>query len=396
MKRFLWITPKWPIPATDGARQATTQLVSALCEMGTPIDLVALVPEREAVRESEAVDALGIRTATVVRRPNATRGLHVRNALRTPFRAITLAQYSMASARDVLEDAASTPDTVIVFDGLHSGASLQQCEVMPSAPMVYRAHNVEADLWFRAATQAKGIAPPLLRWQGRLVQRFERNLCRASRLVLPVSDTDADRFRELAPTANVHTLPIGMSPKVQRPTPAEGDQLLFIGRLDWPPNRDGLRWFLDNVWPHVVRPWRLTLVGSGDGRWLSSYLDDPRIRFLGEVDSVTPHYHKALLSLVPIFYGSGTRVKAIESSLYATACLATECGVDGIGLDPTQDYFRAESAEQWIGALNDLDVKAARERGHNARDRVTARYGGRRIAEDFLRAVDASLEGELG
>lgn len=37
----------------------------------------------------------------------------------------------------------------------------------------------------------------------------------------------------------------------------------FLGNLDWWPNRDGLRWFLREVWPAVPKSVRLDLYGPG-------------------------------------------------------------------------------------------------------------------------------------
>lgn len=396
MKRFLWITPKWPLPANDGARQATTQLVGALCSKGAAIDLLAIVPNGEDVSAFQAIHALGVRSATVVRRPKPGRALHLRNLLRHPARALTLSQYSSKGVSEKLFRLVSEPGTVVVFDGLHPAAWFQELAEWPDIPIIYRAHNVEADLWFRAASQKHGLAARLLGWQGKAVERFETSLCQASQLVLTVSDTDTHRFRQLAPTARVETLPIGMSPKPQRPQPADEQQLLFIGRLDWPPNRDGLKWFLEQVWPNVTRPYQLDIVGSGDGSWLSPHLHDPRIRLVGQVDSVVPYYHSAIVNLVPIFYGSGTRVKAIESSLFATACLATQRGVEGIGLDPQRDYFRAESAAEWVEALDTLQPEAARQRGKNALSSVAEQFDADRVAEQFLQTARESLRERKG
>jgi glycosyltransferase involved in cell wall biosynthesis len=391
MNRFLWITPKWPLPANDGARQATTQLVAALCAKGSLIDLLALVPEGEEVSESEAIETLGVRTATVVRRPRTGKRLHLENLLRHPLRALTLSQYSTKELSKSLARAVSEPGTVVVFDGLHTAAWFQELSEWPKVPFVYRAHNVEADLWFRGASQKKGVTGRLLDWQGRAVERFEAALCRASLGVLTVSDEDSRRFRKLAPAARFETLPIGMDAKPQRSVPTDGKQVLFLGRLDWPPNRDGLKWFLDSVWPKVTRPLALKIVGSGDGSWLAPYLEDSRIEFLGQVESVTPYYHAAIVSLVPIFYGSGTRVKAIESSLFATACLGTERGVEGIGLDPQHDYFRAETESEWVEALNTLQAETARQRGRNALECVAKRYDRSRVADRFLQRTEEWL-----
>lgn len=392
MKRILWIIPKWPLPANDGARQATTQLVAALCSKGAVIDLLAIIPKGERVSEAEAIEALGVRTATVVRRPRPGPGLHLRSLLRHPLRALTLSQYSTKDSSQTILRAVSKPGTVVVFDGLHTAAWLQELADWPSVPMIFRAHDVGADLWSRAASQRRGLAAQFLGWQGNAVQRFETALCEASRIVFPVSDADTLRFRQLAPTAHVETLPIGMDSKPQRSRPADDDKILFIGRLDWPPNRDGLKWFLERVWPKVTRQFALDIVGSGDSSWLAPYLDDSRIRFLGQVDSVVPHYHSTIVNLVPIFYGSGTRVKAIESSLFATACLSTERGVEGIGLDPKHDYFRAESETEWIEALNSFDPEEARQKGQNALRCVAQRYDRDRVADHFLRTAEACLD----
>lgn len=390
MERLLWIAPKWPLPPTDGARQATTQLVGALCQKGVVVDLLGMVPEGEVVSELDAIEALGVRSAAVVRRPRRGRALLFRNLLTRPFRALTLSQYSTKEIGRTVSRAASQPGTLVVFDGLHSAAWVQEGVGWPNLS-IYRAHNVEGDLWFQGASQRRGLVAQLVAWQGRAVQRFEAMLCEHVRVVFTVSQADTARLREVAPTAYVETLPIGFDPKPQCAAPANDDQLLFVGRLDWPPNRDGLEWFLKRVWPKVTRPFVLSIVGSGDGSWLSPYLEDSRVRFLGEVESVDSHYHSAIVSLVPIFYGSGTRVKAIESSLFATACLGTERGVEGLGLDPQIDYFRAESELEWIETLNALDPEMARQRGRNALSRVAQRFNRERIADQFLNTLRTSL-----
>jgi len=386
-KRLLWITPKWPLPANDGARQATTQLVAGLCSRGAIIDLLAIVPEGEPASEREAIEVLGVARASLIRRPKSGRARHLRNLGRHPLRAVTLAQYSNKALSQRLNEVVCEPETVAVFDGLHAAAWLYEMDTWPDVPFIYRAHNVESDLWVRAAARKRGPAAWLLNWQGHVVRKFETRLCQSAQRVLTVSDEDAARFRSLAETAHVDTLRIGMDPKPQREHPADGTQILFIGRLDWPPNRDGLKWFLDRVWPKVKGPFTLNIVGSGDGSWLTPHLRDSRIKFHGMVDSVTPYYHAAIVNIVPIFYGSGTRVKAIESSLFATACVGTEQGLEGLGFDPKRHYFRAESEAEWVEALNALDPEAARERGRNALELAAEGYDRDRIADQFLQTM---------
>ena len=59
-------------------------------------------------------------------------------------------------------------------------------------------------------------------------------------------------------------------------------KLLFLGRLDWGPNKDGLIWFLDNVWSKVESyNHKLVIAGSGNSEWLEAYEDYDNIEFLG-------------------------------------------------------------------------------------------------------------------
>ena len=70
---------------------------------------------------------------------------------------------------------------------------------------------------------------------------------------------------------HVHTprLPIGVQIQAdqafEESPSARGRQLLFVGKLDWAPNREGLEWLLRNVWPQVAErapDLKLTIVGS--------------------------------------------------------------------------------------------------------------------------------------
>ena len=167
--------------------------------------------------------------------------------------------------------------------------------------------------------------------------------------------------------------------------------ILFVGRLDWPPNRKGLKWFLREVWGQacVRQPGlRLTVIGSGDSSWLREFTNLPNLSILGRVDRLEPHYGSACASIVPIYFGSGTRVKAIESCLFGKVCISTAMGVEGLGLTPDLEYVRCETADDWIRVLSTLSANNALKLGENARNFVAQRFNARRVAEKMLEAVN--------
>lgn len=403
---FFWITQKWPLPVEDGARQATYHLVKSLAASGRRVHLLAIVPRGEIAEgtalelaREEARTKFGVERMSVVFR-EPTR--HLRALLTRPWEPLTFAPYLSARlAREVLAiHDAWERDSVVVFDGLHGAGWYFRLPDAERARLriAHRSHNVESNLWRLGAGQRRFPVSLFLKYQAKLVDDFERRVCRASGFVGAVSANDQQGLRaRYGETLNVGVTPIGVplaaaTGEWEDRFPTER-KLLFVGRLDWDPNRDGLKWFLEQVWPEAVQrspDLSLTIVGAGDGSWLQPYLGLPRLRFLGRVPELAPHYRAACAALVPIFFGSGTRVKAIEAGTFARACFSTEIGVEGIGLEPGSSYFRAETRAQWIEALCGFRLEDARARGQAALARVSDGFDPARVAERFAAEVDRS------
>ncbi len=188
--------------------------------------------------------------------------------------------------------------------------------------------------------------------------------------------------------------PIGMdfpSEETLEPIPeSEKFELLFIGRLDWLPNRVGLTWFLENVWPRLIikrQNVSLKIAGIGDSRWIQRFKNQGNIEFLGPVDDVEPLYDSCALSIAPLFQGSGTRVKIIESSRYARPVVTTTLGAEGSGLIPGQSYFRAENQDEWLGQLQTIAREDCQRVGVTAFRSLRERFDGNGVAERFAHVL---------
>ena len=398
--KLVWITPKWPFPIEDGARQATAQLLKHLALLGAEIHLCSIIPQAEAPDFTQAIRELGIRSVQPVYRETSSTWQHLKNFALHPNIPVTIAPYAskavLCGVRALVE---SHPDAIVVYDGLHSAGWTVNAAMSRRKP-VYRAHNVERDIWVRAAKEARNPAMRVfLFYQSLLMAAFEKKICASCRVVFPVSPVDGAVFQDMLKGPEIVSLPIGIAPQAEAKL-AEFIQgsprrLLFVGRLDWPPNRDGLRWLLENVWPKAMQKapdLELTIIGSGAGEWLKPYSHLPGIRFLGRVESVAPYYAQSLASIVPIFFGSGTRVKVIESSLNYRPCISTAIGVEGIGMAPGVHYFRAETEDEWTDVLVNLRPAHARELGQCAFDLVRENFDPSQIAEKFLAATQRLYE----
>lgn len=96
--------------------------------------------------------------------------------------------------------------------------------------------------------------------------------------------------------------------------------ILFVGDLQFPPNREGLDRFLAKVWPHVrdrVRGAELWIVGRGlDTSKKDEWSSQSGVTVLGFVDDLKKIYMATAFTVVPVYFGGGTKIKVLESLAY--------------------------------------------------------------------------------
>jgi glycosyltransferase involved in cell wall biosynthesis len=402
---MLWIVPKWPFPGEDGARIATTNLVKGLLQEGQQLDMLVLADRDDRIDIELAKQESGLQRVLVLRKPRQSTLRFLRlskAALLSPLCPITMHSLSRGllggEIQRLLSGNASgavevyrSPGTTtrgelrwdaVVFDSLHSAAPFMKHGTFRRPKhikrAIYRAHNCETDLWLRKIPWTKSaLERVILRQQAALVRRFEQSVVRGCDAVATVSKADAQQLQRYSDHTKVSVTPIGYRiPETCRSEVCQSS-LLFLGRLDWYPNVHGLRWFLQEVWPTVVKrrhDLTLRIAGSGDGTWLNKYRSLPNIEVLGRVESVDLLYRQCTLSIVPLFYGSGTRVKAIEASYFACPCLSTTLGVEGLEMSPNKTFLHAETSEQWINTLVSLSAEEATRIGLAARQHVSSNF----------------------
>lgn len=423
MTRLLWLAPKWPWPAHCGSRQALVRLVEPLARKGVEIDLLAFIDRGQSV-DFETAHRAGISQCFVVGKDTGLSGLagRVKNALQAvlseskdqlPF---TLAPFGglkqTRAVETLLADRTNYPGLkvslrdgkenlswdAVVFEGLHVAAALlctsRRNFGRPGLKLIYRAQNCESALWERAAERSHLPLRPFMKSQAELVAGFERGLLHRIHALAAVSNTDLLAFERLAGDSFPSTLarqvvPVGFKFD-DRKKLVNSSNLLFLGRLDWEPNRQGLIWLLDRVWPEVHRrrpDLELTVAGSHCPGALRRRLNSEPINFLGEVEDVGKLYEQCGASLVPIFFGGGTRVKAIESVAHGRALISTELGLEGLGLVAGRDYLAAQSEEEWRKVLAELNPSVLSECAANASRRLRADFDQEAAANNFIKLL---------
>lgn len=395
MKKCLWIVPKLIYPVSDGARVANQSLLKSIRPHFEKMDIVVFRENHdedlhlELYKENFKPDKIH-----VLDRSSATTKFRkyrnlLLNFLKAPHLPVTTGHFCTSRLkRDIKKIVQECQYDLLVLDGLHPYSALLDLEkenLLP--PIVYRAHNVEQDLWLTAASQTSNpIKRYLLLWQGKKMARLERTLVEKSRRVWAIAIEDQRRFEEMSGLKNIHHVPVGLEfvrEKIFMPSPlrTEKIKLLFVGKLDWAPNKDGLRWFLHEIWPFIDHSkLELNIVGGGDASWAECFYAFPGIRFHGFVKNLDDMYGKSDYSIIPIRFGSGTRIKVVESISKGVPVISTSMGVQGSGLDENE-YIEANDAQDWINTLNNLKIDLMQEKAQRAFVKFEQTYSPLKIGE---------------
>ena len=295
---------------------------------------------------------------------------------------------------------------VAVFDFVHAAVLLPS--TLEAATVCFT-HNVEAEIFARHAEQATNL-PMRLVWasQHAKMERFEREALRRFTSVVAVSERDAKYFREQYEIAAPATIPTGVDLDFfawNAPQPVGADRpptVAFIGSMDWDANIDGVRHFLDAVWPLVqseVRPARFVVIGRNPP---AALLDRARaltgVSFTGFVDDVRPIVREAHVSVIPLRVGGGTRIKAFEAMAMGCPVVSTSIGIEGLDVADGEHYLRCDSAADQASAVVRLlrDATLREQLSRRARQCVESRFGHRVAAQAFEQACLLALAAHRG
>lgn len=121
---------------------------------------------------------------------------------------------------------------------------------------------------------------------------------------------------------------------------AAGDRrVVLTGDWRYPPNRDGLRWFLRKVLPRVHEQaafdWEVAVYGPG---WAES--PPPRVVVHGYVDAETGLYRRGDVHVAPVRFGGGVKRKVVQPLVAGLPVVTTPAGAHGLRAHSLLDVHR--------------------------------------------------------
>jgi glycosyltransferase involved in cell wall biosynthesis len=226
-----------------------------------------------------------------------------------------------------------------------------------TVPVACTHHNIESELLrLRSVHLDHPVLARYVAYQARLTERVEQRMAGAFALNLMMSSVDEQRLRRLAPSARTTVVPNGVDTGKLRPTPPESEvpgRVVFLGPLYMFPNRDGIEFFISEVWP-AVRHRRpdatLRLIGAAADSDRERLGGVEGVECLGFVNDITEHIAAAECCIVPLRVGGGTRLKLLDYWALGKAVVSTSLGAEGLALRDGDNILLRDSASAFADA----------------------------------------------
>ncbi len=371
---ILFLTQILPFPPNAGPRVKTWHVINHLAQQGANVHLVTFIREEEVPFLSEVKEVCDQVVPVSIQRNRIKDVVYLLKSIMT--------NSSFLITRDGSDQLNTEIENLIknnTYDFIHADqltmaqfaltAKKFHQHTHPNAKppkLIFDAHNATWTILERMQTQVPFFLRPLVKWEKNQVKKYEGHLLTSFDHTLAVTEIDKKALLEtldkpISQDNFLHVIPIAVDTQKLSPIHRENHnhQIITLGTLHYPPNADGIRWFMRDVFPIIQKadPFaKLTVIGKNppnDFYQLQSNHPN-HIKITGYVEDLDPYLQQAAVMVVPVLAGGGMRVRILEAFSRQIPVVTTTIGLEGIDALEGRDVLVADSVDSFAQATLNL------------------------------------------
>jgi len=397
--KVLQICSKPPIPLSDGGCKAMDAITQGLLARDIEVKLLSIStakhPFEKAVLSRDYIQKTGIESVFV---DTGVKPLAVFLNLFSEASYNVSRFYDQQFEQLLNKTLEQEKFDVVLLEGLYVTPYIDSIRANSVAKIIYRAHNVEFEIWERKALSVKSVFKKnYIKGLARKLKKYEISILNQVDGIAAITDRDKIQFLNLGCNAPIEVVPFGIDLEDYKPTPVkQQNSLFYIGSMDWEPNEEGVKWFLKEVWSHAAKQFpnsKIYLAGRKMPQWLLNKKQQ-NLSVLGEVESAIDFINDHEIMLVPLLSGSGMRIKIIEGMALGKTIIATSIAAEGIDYHPNKNILIADTPEEFILAINNCltDQSLVKKIGKDAKRMVAANYDNKVIVNNLVEFFKHTIE----
>jgi glycosyltransferase involved in cell wall biosynthesis len=287
---------------------------------------------------------------------------------------------------------------IVQFEGLFVVPYLDVVKANTNAKLIYRAHNIVFDVWERLAyTERFTPRRKYLEFLARRLKSYETDQINRFHQIFAISEQDRQSILRFGCETSLEVLPVALDmEKYITTTPSNSFPTLFhLGAMDFRPNKEGLEWFLYEIWPDIEKlnsELRFYIAGKNMQREFFEY-DSDNVVVEGEILDAVEFINSKAIMIVPLLSGSGMRVKIIEGMAMRKCIIATTMAAEGIFCHHGKDILIADTPDEFYRSILQCITNPAKlvEIGEQARKTADKYYNISSVSERMLKIYERLL-----
>lgn len=375
--RILYVSPTLPLANGVGAQKRSSVAVEALASLGDVHFLCVPPGDSSAQIDSNALRAFGLRAivdggALVAAHPalwkNYTKpgAWHriIRHAWITAGRVSQPDPVQRALLLGFMQGSfgPDTFDLIYIFQAHAAAYVLDMLAELrgPRTPCIIDWDAAEREaVALQSRMRAAGWRAYFGRWLNDVkLAALERRLLKEATHTVCASPVDVNYFVRHGARGKVVALPncVDIPPLRTSTTGAFGSDpvVLFVGLINYWPNRDGLLHLVREIWPKVreqLPTARLRIVGRGvtpDVKLLNGHSG---IEVVGPVNDVAPEYFASHVAVAPMRFSVGSSIKVLEALAYRRPLITYSVSAKRHGLIDGQHAHVVDCADDFAARI---------------------------------------------
>jgi polysaccharide biosynthesis protein PslH len=385
--RILQLCHKPPTPSVDGGCIAMLASAKALINAGCQVKTLAMETHKHPFLIDEAHQNIVAQTNMEAFFVNTE--INIIPAFLNLFssKSYNISRfYDTGFEQKLIETVSKQKFEVVLMESLFVAPYFEVIRKhAPKCKIILRAHNLEHIIWEKTAAESGLIKRPYLNLLASRLKKFELDVFQKMDGIIAISKDDAAKIKQFAPEKAITSIPVNV--EVGPKSSISNNNVFFIGAFDWHPNVSGVNWFLKEVWPHINLENNLKF--NLAGRKMNQHLETKPIHnviYHGEVADAKDFMEQFCIMVVPLFAGSGIRVKILEAMALGKLVISTGLGAEGLGCIDGKEIIIANTAAEFISAIEKCSKNSSivSEIGQNAANFVAENFSTQRLSEEFI------------
>ncbi len=393
---ILFLTQIIPYPPDAGPRVKTWHVLRYLSELGHHVFLASFIrPEEEQYIPTLEKVCKKVYTVPITRSRLHDAAYWLRSQIsRRPF---LIERDDLVAMRNCVDEIVSTQAIDIIHADQLSMTQFAQTSLGSLSsgrkPMlIFDAHNAVWTIVEQMIGNVPWILRPILMLEAQRVKYYEGKIVNSFDHTFTVSEIDRQymldakeyylrmkHVKDVNISGNgkaISVIPIAVDTKKLLPVIRNADtqELFTMGTLHYPPNADGIRWFVQEVFPLIkekIPSATLTIAGRNPPADFFRFEEASAgaIKVTGFVPELTPHLERSAAMVVPVRAGSGMRVRILEGFAQAMPIVTTTVGLEGIQAKHGEEVMVADTPVDFANCVVELlgDVDMQRRLARNSR-----------------------------